>query len=108
MAFPTLFPEAKGDPTNTAIQRGVTLAQKIRHLLKFPECSNDDWTYRFASHPRFAYWAFNMTQRPRLLSQRGIFLKQNLDDAKLTVEQLKQMFQSNNHSTLMSKLMLKM
>ena len=105
MAFPTLFPDAKGDPTNTAIRRGATLAQKIKHLIKFAEYSNDGWTYRFASHPRFAYWAFNMIQRHRLLSQGSIFLKQNPRDAKLTVEQLKQMLQSNNHSTLMSKLM---
>ena len=105
MAFPTLFPDAKGDPTNTAIKRGATLGEKIKHLIKFAEYSNDEWTYRFASHPRFAYWAFNMIQRHRLLSQGSIFLKQNPSDAKLTVEQLKQMLQSNNHSTLMSKLM---
>ena len=42
MAFPTLFPDAKGDPTNTAIRRGATLAEKIKHLIKFAEYSNEN------------------------------------------------------------------
>ena len=46
-----------------------------------------------------------MIQRHRLLSQGNIFLKQNPGDAKLTVEQLQQMLQSNTYSMLMSKLM---
>ena len=46
-----------------------------------------------------------MIQRHRLLSQGNILLKQNPGDAKLTVEQLQQMLQSNTYSTLMSKLM---
>ena len=49
VAFPTLFPDANGDPTNTAIRRDATLAEKIKHPIKFTEYSNDDWTYRFAS-----------------------------------------------------------
>ena len=28
MAFPTLFPDSKGDPTNTAIMRQATLGEK--------------------------------------------------------------------------------
>ena len=105
MAFPTLFPDSKGDPTNSAIMRNLTLGEKIKHLIKFAEYSDGKWVYRFASHPRFAYWAFNMIQRHRLLSQGSIFLKQNPGEAKLTVEQLQQMLKSNSYSTLMSKLM---
>ena len=105
MAFPTLFPDGKGDPTNSATMRDVTLGDKIKHLIKFAEYNNGKWAYRFASHPRFAYWAFNMIQRHRLLSQGNIFLKQNPGEAKLTVEQLQQMLQTNTYSTLMSKLM---
>ena len=105
MAFPTLFPDAKGDPTNSATMRNVTLGEKIKHLIKFAEYSDDKWVYRFASHPRFAYWAFNMIQRHRLLGQGSIFLKQNPGEAKLTVDQLQQMLKSNTYSTLMSKLM---
>ena len=37
MAFPTLFPDGKGDPTNSATMRDVTLGDKIKHLIKFAE-----------------------------------------------------------------------
>lgn len=75
MAFPTLFPDAKGDPTNSAIMRDLTLGGKIKHLVKFAEYSNGKWVYRFASHPQFAYWAFNMIPRHQLLSQGSVFQK---------------------------------
>ena len=105
MAFPTLFPDGTGDPTNTATKRHATLGDKVKHLIKFTENINGEWVYRFASHPRFAYWAFNMIQRHRLLGQGSIFLKQNPNEAHLTVEQLKQMLTTNTYSSLMSKLM---
>lgn len=88
MAFRTLFPDGKGYLSNSATMRDVTLGDKIKHLIKFAEYNNGKWTYKFASHPRFAYWAFIMIQRHRLLSQGNIFLKQNSGDAKLVVEQL--------------------
>jgi hypothetical protein len=37
MAFPTLFPDGKGDPTNQSILRNVPLQERIKHLLKFAE-----------------------------------------------------------------------
>lgn len=105
MAFPTLFPDGKGDPTNSATKRNVTLGEKVKHLIRFGERINDKWEYRFASHPRFAYWAFNMLQRHRLLAQGSVYLKQNPGDSHLSVQQLKQMLTSNTYSTFMSKLM---
>ena len=105
MAFPTLFPDGTGDPTNTATKRHATLGEKVKHLIKFAENINGEWVYRFARHPRFAYWAFNMIQRHRLLGQGSIFLKQNPNEAHLTVEQLKKMLTTNSYSSLMSKLM---
>ena len=77
MAFPTLFPDGKGDSTNQALQRNVPLSERIKHLMKFGEKIDGKWVYRFANHPRFGYWAFNMIQRMRTLQQTGIFLKQN-------------------------------
>ena len=46
-----------------------------------------------------------MIQRHRLLGQGSIFLKQNPNEAHLTVEQLKKMLTTNSYSSLMSKLM---
>ena len=35
MAFPTLFPYGKGDPTNRARNHDITLAEAFKHLMKF-------------------------------------------------------------------------
>jgi hypothetical protein len=37
MAFPCLFPDGKGDPTNPALFREISLSNKIQHLIKFAE-----------------------------------------------------------------------
>ena len=89
MAFPTLFPDGKGDPTNPSLYRHVQLGERIKHLLKYAEWRDSRWIYRFASHPRFAYWAFNMIERKRILQQTRIFLKQNPGEAHTFVSQQK-------------------
>ena len=63
LAFPALFPDGKGDPTNPSLHFDIELAERIKHLLKYAEKKYGKWFYRFATHPRFAYWAFNMIQR---------------------------------------------
>ncbi len=103
MAFPTLFPDGKGDPTNEGLLRDVPLQERIKHLLKFAEIIDGKWVYRFANHPRFSYWAFNMIQRKRILQQSGIFLKQNPGEAHLTIDELREMATSNNANLFMSK-----
>ena len=103
MAFPTLFPDGKGDPTNQGLLRDVPLQERIKHLLKFAEIIDGKWVYRFANHPRFSYWAFNMIQRKRILQQSGIFLKQNPGEAHLTIDELREMAVSNNANVFMSK-----
>ena len=103
MAFPTLFPDGKGDPTNQSILRNVPLQERIKHLLKFAEFIDSNWVYRFAKHPRFSYWAFNMIHRKRILQQSGIFIKQNPGEAHLTIDELREMAASDNSALLMSK-----
>ncbi len=103
MAFPTLFPDGKGDPTNQALLRDVPLQERIKHLLKSAEIVDGKWVYRFANHPRFSYWAFNMIQRKRILQQSGIFLKQNPGEAHLTLDELREMAAGNNANMFMSK-----
>ena len=48
MAFPTLFPDSKGDPTNSGTKRDITFCEKIKHLIKFGEKKDEKWHYRFA------------------------------------------------------------
>ncbi|XP_020896155.1 uncharacterized protein LOC110235051 [Exaiptasia diaphana] len=103
MAFPTLFPDGKGDPTNQALARDVSLLDRVRHLIKFAEKVNGKWVYRFASHPRFSYWALNMIQRKRTLEQTGIFLKQNPSESHLTIDELRGMAESNSSAVFMPK-----
>ena len=103
LAFPTLFPDGEGDPTNPSMMRNVPLSDGIKHLLKYAEIIGSKWVYRFASHPRFSYWAFDMLQRGRTLQQSGIFLKQNPSEAHLTIDELKQIAANNNSATFMSK-----
>ena len=111
MSFPSLFPDGKGDSTNTALLRNISesetesFAQKIKHLIKFAEKIHNKWVYRFASHPRFAYWAFNILYRRRLLNQGNFFIKQNPGEANLTFDELQDMLSSASYSTIMSKLM---
>ncbi len=96
MAFPTLFPDGKGDPTNQKLLRDVPLQERIKHLLKFAEIIDGKWVYRFANHPRFSYWAFNMIQRKRILQQTGIFLKQNPGEAHISINELREMAATSN------------
>ena len=104
MAFPTLFPDGKGDPTNPTLYIDIPLSGRIQHLIKFAECIGNRWVYRFANHPRFTYWALNMVQRKRTLQQSSIFLKQNPGESHLTIEELHDMAISNSSSIFMSKL----
>lgn len=111
LAFPTLFPDGKGDPTNSAVVSDISnnetqsFAEKLKHLIKFAEQKDGQWVYRFASHPRFAYWAYNILYRKRILGQSNFFLKQNPSEANLSIHDLKQMILSNSYESLISKLM---
>ena len=104
MAFPTLFPDGSGDPTNPSTHRNVHFHEKIKHLLKFAEKKNGKWHYRFANHLRFPYWALKMIQRKRTPDQCSIYLKQNPGDAHLTFDELRQMAFGDNSANLLSQM----
>ncbi|XP_066921730.1 uncharacterized protein [Clytia hemisphaerica] len=111
LAFPTLFPDGKGDPTNSSIRRSIaksdteSFSEKIKHLIKFAEMIDGKWVYRFAAHPRFGFWAYNMLYRRRLLGQGSFYLKQNPGEANLTINELQDMVREGSHATIMKKLM---
>ena len=105
MAFPTLFPHGKGDPTKKTRLREVSLTEGFKHLIKYADLSPlQTFTWRSASHPRFPYWALNMKQRHQLLSQARIYLTQNPQDAILTTEELREMVQQMSAQQLMNRL----
>ena len=60
MAFPCLFGNGAGDPTNYGHEKSVmrlSLSEAFAHLIKFAERENGRWKYRFASCPRFVHMA---------------------------------------------------
>ncbi|CAB4010673.1 ATP-dependent DNA helicase PIF1, partial [Paramuricea clavata] len=103
MAFPTLFPDGKGDPTNQSLLRDVPLQERIKRLLKFAELISGKWVYRFANHPRFSYWAFNMIHRKAYLTTKWNISQTKPGEAHLTIDELKDMAMSNNSAALISK-----
>ena len=105
MVFPTLFPYGKGDPTCKGRHHAVTLAEAFKHLERYCDVlPNGDFYWRFASHPRFPYWALNMKQRHELLTQSRVYIQQHPCDASLTVEQLQEMVGTMSSIQLMNRL----
>ena len=111
LSFPTLFPDTRGDPTNSALKRDIAnndteaFAKKIKHLIKFVETKDGKYYYRFSAHPRFAYWAYNMLYRRRLLGQGNFYIKQTPSERLLSVEELRCLLDSGNFSQVMSKIL---
>ncbi|XP_066915890.1 uncharacterized protein [Clytia hemisphaerica] len=111
LAFPTLFPDGKGDPTRFSTKRSIaksdteSFSAKIKHLIKFGEFIDGKWIYRFAAHPRFGFWAYNMLYRRRLLGQGSFYLKQNPGEANLTIDELQEMIRAGTYSSVMKKLL---
>ena len=97
MSFPTLFPDCKGDPFFTGNMREIaksdseSFALKLKHLIKFAEKEGETWSYRFAAHPRFGFWAYNILMRRRILQQGSYYIKQHPSDAALNLDDLKEM-----------------
>ena len=106
MAFPTLFPQGTGDPTNPGRLRAVSLTEGLKHLVRYGQFDSTtrkpEW--RFAKHPRFSYWGLNMKQRHQLLSQTSVYLQQHSEDANLTIEQLRSMIDTFSAEQLMHRL----
>jgi hypothetical protein len=94
MAFPTLFPYGKVDPTNRARQHGIMLTEEGK------------FEWRFASHPRFPYWALNMKQEHQQLSQVNDYLRQHPADTNMIAhwEELKQMVNSMSVNQTVNRL----
>ena len=89
-AFPTLFPSGEGDFTVPRL-RPITIGYYFKHLILYKDG-------RFAKHPRFRYFALNTEMRLRAMPSGRIYIRQNLDDAQLTVQELKHMVGSEGTS----------
>jgi len=82
-AFPTLFPTGAGNFLAPR-QCAVTIGYFFKHLMMYQDG-------RFARHPRFRYFALNTEMRWRALQTGRIYVHQHPQDARLTVEELRDM-----------------
>lgn len=100
MAFPTLFPTGRGDPWKLSrFYSSVSFVARFRHLLRYCEINSDGTLEcRFASHPRFVLWLFNIHFRHRALSQGDIYLKHNPGDANLSIDEIQELLRNTDRN----------
>ena len=77
-----------------------SFAKKTKHLIKIGEKSDVKWVYRFASHPRFAFWAYSILYRRHLLGQANYYFEGNPGFSNLTLNQLQSMVRTGNNTAL--------
>ena len=82
-AFPVLFPTGAADFAAPRVHK-VTIGYYFRHLMMYKD-------NRFATHPRFRYFTLNTEMRWRALQAGRIYIRQHPHEARLTVQELRDM-----------------
>jgi hypothetical protein len=88
-AFPTLYSTGKTDLRSAHI-RNANPADYFSHLLKYKDG-------RFTRHPRWRYFALSSQMRWRALQEGKVYVKQNLNSEKYTVEEVQKMVENDSH-----------
>src|SRR6266540_4837292 len=70
--------------------REVKLAEYFKHLLVYKDG-------RFARHRRWHYFVLNSLMRWRALAEDRVFVRQNLEEGQLTVAEILDLMQNDNH-----------
>ena len=89
-AFPTLFAQGNADFLAPR-QRMVTIASYFKHMMLYHD-------QRFATHPRFRYFALNTQMRHRALQTGRIYIRQNPHDGHLSVDELREMIEHDSNA----------
>jgi ATP-dependent DNA helicase PIF1 len=87
MAFPTLYPTGVAD-FFVPRQRSVTLPQYAEHLMRYRDG-------RFAKHPRWRFYIFNIIMRQRARKVSGFYTSKQSGLKNLSREDLATAFQEN-------------
>ena len=83
----------------------VSESLAIKHLMKISVIdSKGDRYYPYAQHPRFKFWFYDRLRRHRVLDQCKVFIKQNPNEANLTINELKSLINSGESDKLMKKM----
>ena len=88
-AFPTLYPWGIADLNEPRI-REVKPAEYFKHLLVYKDG-------RFAHHRWWRYFALNSLMRWRALAEGHVFVRQNLEEGQLTIVEILDLMQNDNH-----------
>ena len=97
MAFPSLFPYGYGDPfLNHAKCANKTFILKVRYLLDYCENYKGNKEFRFAEHPRFVFAMYSLFYKERINNQANFYLKQNPQEANMTIAQMKALIGTGN------------
>ena len=82
MAFPTLYPTGRADFNAPRLQK-VDLHNYAQHLLCFTD-------QRFAQHPRWRFFVFNLIMRRKACSSAWFYVSKQSNLKDLTYEELKE------------------
>ena len=90
MAFPTLFPFGDADLRQPR-RKTIKPVDYFQHLMQYRDG-------RFARHSRFRFFAMNSLMRWAAMSQGRIFLQQQMEDPKITMDQLREMLENGENN----------
>ena len=96
MAFPSLFPFGAADFT-TPHRSKLELYEWVKHLMHYRDS-------RFATHPRFRFFALNLIFRHRAMSRSKFLFTRDVGHRNMTVGQLRNTLTGNNGAQLASKI----
>ena len=86
-SYPLLFPFGVGDVTNCRYRtRDVSYNEAIKHYLEFFDVNRGK--YHFTADHRFIFYLQDRDERLRIQSQAGVYVKQNVADANMSVRDM--------------------
>ena len=100
--WPHLFPCGIGDYTDKTRLNKVNDYEATQHYLKYCICTNDgSLLYPFVKEHSFLMYIQDLIERKRIMSQANVYIAQNVGDANMTINQLKDV---NIRSTIMQRM----
>ena len=96
MCYPWLFPDGKGDPTTPCPLEKLTFLERVQHLMKLTDLIDEKPVWRFASDETYPFWCLDRHNRFTVNNQASFFIKQNVSEANLTVNELRNLSETES------------
>ena len=96
MAFPSLFPLGKAD-FKVPREKKLELYKWAKHLMRYKDS-------RFATHPRFRFFALNLIFRHRAMHRGRFLFTRDVGQRNMTIAQLRNALQGDNGAELAAKI----